>query len=159
MKCHSRKSVRKPCLWWTSLNFHTKNHWVKKRIPKGHIYYCNSSLNFQSIKTTYDLYCFYFLADYLRKQQHGVGILHIRGAPVLRPSHGDLGSCQEPSGRFQTSGTIVVQVLCIYWLSFPGMGIPMLKIRRSRDDLVFKMGIPILVRRHLYIETAPWYHF
>ena len=28
------------------------------------------------------------------------------------------------------------------------MGIPMLKIKRS--------GIPILVRRHLYIETAPW---
>ena len=31
------------------------------------------------------------------------------------------------------------------------MGIPMLKIRRSR--LIFNMGIPILVRRHLYIET------
>ena len=39
---------------------------------------------------------------------------------------------------------------------FPGMGIPMLKIRRSRDRLIFNMGIPILVRRHLYIETAPW---
>ena len=30
----------------------------------------------------------------------------------------------------------------------------MLKIRRSRDRLIFNMGIPILVRRHLYIETA-----
>ena len=30
----------------------------------------------------------------------------------------------------------------------------MLKIRRSRDRLIFYMGIPILVRRHLYIETA-----
>ena len=39
--------------------------------------------------------------------------------------------------------------------SFPGMGIPMLKIIRSRDRLIFNMGIPILVRRHLYIETAP----
>ena len=31
----------------------------------------------------------------------------------------------------------------------------MLKIRQSWDRLVFNMGIPILVRRHLYIETAP----
>ena len=28
---------------------------------------------------------------------------------------------------------------------FPGMGIPMLKIRWSRDHLIFNMGIPILV--------------
>ena len=38
---------------------------------------------------------------------------------------------------------------------FPGMVILMLKIRRSRDRLIFNMGIPILVRRHLYIETDP----
>ena len=38
----------------------------------------------------------------------------------------------------------------------PGMGIPMLKIRWSRDRLIFNMGILILVRGHLYIETAPW---
>ena len=31
----------------------------------------------------------------------------------------------------------------------------MLKIRRSRDRLIFNMGIPILVRPHLYIETVP----
>ena len=36
------------------------------------------------------------------------------------------------------------------------MGIPMLKIRRSRDRLIFNMGIPILVRRHLCTETVPW---
>ena len=34
------------------------------------------------------------------------------------------------------------------------MGIPVLKIRRSRDRLIFNMGIPILVRWHLYIEMA-----
>ena len=39
---------------------------------------------------------------------------------------------------------------------FSGYGIPMLKIRRSWDRLIFNMGIPILVRRHLYIETVPW---
>ena len=36
------------------------------------------------------------------------------------------------------------------------MGITMLKIRRSRDRLIFNMGIPILARQHLYIPTAPW---
>ena len=35
-----------------------------------------------------------------------------------------------------------------------GIGIPMLKIRRSQDRLIFNIGIPILVRWHLYIETA-----
>ena len=34
------------------------------------------------------------------------------------------------------------------------MGIPMLKIRRSRDRLILNMGIPILAR-HLHIEMAP----
>ena len=48
------------------------------------------------------------------------------------------------------------QVPVSIWSSFPGMGIPMLKIKRSRDRLIFNMGIPILVRRHLYIETGPW---
>ena len=35
-----------------------------------------------------------------------------------------------------------------------------LKIRRSWDRIIFNMGIPILVRWHLYIETAPrsWCH-
>ena len=35
------------------------------------------------------------------------------------------------------------------------MRIPMLKIRRSGDRLIFNIGIPILVRWHLYIEKAP----
>ena len=38
---------------------------------------------------------------------------------------------------------------------FPGMGILVLKIRRSWDPLIFNMGIPIMVRQYLYIETAP----
>ena len=40
----------------------------------------------------------------------------------------------------------------------PGMRIPILKIRRSRDHLIFNMGIPLLVRQHLYIEMAPEDH-
>ena len=35
------------------------------------------------------------------------------------------------------------------------MGVPMLKIRRSWDRLIFNMRIPILVRCHLYIEMVP----
>ena len=43
----------------------------------------------------------------------------------------------------------------IHGPSFPGIGIPTLKIRRSRDRLIFNMGIPLLVRRHIHIEMAP----
>ena len=35
--------------------------------------------------------------------------------------------------------------------AFPGMGIPIIKIRWSWDHLIFMMGIPI------YIETGPWW--
>ena len=45
---------------------------------------------------------------------------------------------------------------CLYIKTvFHGMGISTIKMRRSSDPLIFIMGIPILVRRHLYIETAP----
>ena len=40
---------------------------------------------------------------------------------------------------------------------FPRYGDSHVKIRRSRDRLIFNMGISILVRRHLYIETALWW--
>ena len=39
---------------------------------------------------------------------------------------------------------------------FLGMEMSVLKIRRSRDRLIFNMGILILLRRHLYIDAAPW---
>ena len=43
------------------------------------------------------------------------------------------------------------------WIpSYPGMSIPMLNIRRSQNRLIFDTGIPMLVRRLLYIETPPW---
>ena len=47
-----------------------------------------------------------------------------------------------------------------YKTIFPGMGIPLLKIRQSRDHLILNMGIPILVRQHLNINTAPrpWFN-
>ena len=36
------------------------------------------------------------------------------------------------------------------------IGIPMLKIRRSHNRLIFNMGIPIPRKYGLYIETGPW---
>ena len=40
---------------------------------------------------------------------------------------------------------------------FPRYGDSHLKKRRSRDRLIFNMGILILIRWHFYIETAPWW--
>ena len=37
----------------------------------------------------------------------------------------------------------------------PGINISNIKIRSSLDHLIFKMGIPILVRWHIHIETVP----
>ena len=39
---------------------------------------------------------------------------------------------------------------------FPGMGIPMLKIRRPVGRLIFNMGIAIPSKTIFLIETAPW---
>ena len=39
---------------------------------------------------------------------------------------------------------------------FPGMRIPILKIRPSQDRLTFNMDIAILVRRYFYIESGSW---
>ena len=39
---------------------------------------------------------------------------------------------------------------------FAGVGISIIKIRRLWDRLIFKIGIPILLIRYLYIETDPW---
>ena len=38
----------------------------------------------------------------------------------------------------------------------PGMAIPMLKIRRPNDRLIFDMEIAIRRKDGLYIETGPW---
>ena len=41
------------------------------------------------------------------------------------------------------------------YVVFPGMGFPLKRLSRWWDCLIFVMWIPILARRHLYIETAP----
>ena len=42
---------------------------------------------------------------------------------------------------------------------FPGMGIPMLKIRRPVGRLIFNMGIAIPSKTVFLIETAPWFFY
>ena len=42
-----------------------------------------------------------------------------------------------------------------YKITFPGMGISIIKIRQLWDHPIFIMGIHIAVRQHLYIEMAP----
>ena len=44
-------------------------------------------------------------------------------------------------------------------LSFPKIGIPAAMIRLSWNRLIFKMGIALLVRMHLHIETGPCFFF
>ena len=44
----------------------------------------------------------------------------------------------------------------IWRSSSPSMGIPNITIRRQRDRLIFNRMIPILVRRHPYIDTRLW---
>ena len=39
------------------------------------------------------------------------------------------------------------------------IGIPMLKIRLSRDHLIFNMGISIPGKHVFYIETGPWFSY
>ena len=43
-----------------------------------------------------------------------------------------------------------------YYITYRiSMGIHILKIRPSRDRLIFNREIPMLVRRYLYFETVP----
>ena len=51
--------------------------------------------------------------------------------------------------------TVITGLCLIIKTVFPRCGIPMLKIKGSQDHVIFKIGIPILVRWYLYIETAP----
>ena len=60
---------------------------------------------------------------------------------------------------------LVVLLFYIAWMGpgphlniktiFPGMETIIIKIRWSWECLIFIMGIPILIRLHLYIETGP----
>ena len=44
----------------------------------------------------------------------------------------------------------------IYRWHLTSIGNPIVEIRRSYDRLISTMGFPMLVRRHLYIESGPW---
>ena len=87
--------------------------------------------------------------------------------PVLVRSIRIIGSFWRYHLRFMTSPYTLFVLSVLYLLSlpgphlniktvFPGMGIPMLKIRRSRDRLIFNIRLLILIRRHLCIDTTRW---
>ena len=56
-----------------------------------------------------------------------------------------------PGPRFNIK--ISYHLILLVWAT------PMLKERRLVRRLSVNMGLPILVRRYLYIETGPWYFF
>ena len=64
----------------------------------------------------------------------------------------------------QWRGALMFSLICVWingWVNnreagdFQGMGVLMLKIRRSRDRRIFNMGIPISIRRHLIVGRSP----
>ena len=87
----------------------------------------------------------------------------------MGPTWGPPGSCRPQMGPMLTPWTLLSRIYCVsgrtcrtlsqYKYCLNKYGIPELKIRQSRDCLIFNMGIPMLVRRHLYIEMAPRLHY
>ena len=59
--------------------------------------------------------------------------------------------------------TVSYPMRSLFWVAVPRLNIktnsPGVGIRRSWDCLIFLMGIPILLRRQLYMETDPWSFF
>ena len=51
---------------------------------------------------------------------------------------------------------VITWTCLIIKMIFPGMGIPIIKIRQSWDCLIFIIGIPMLARWHLYIGMTGW---
>ena len=76
-----------------------------------------------------------------------ISILHCIGA-ILMWTEKQLSGMTEWKDRSPGSRFNINTVL-------PSYGSPMLEIRRSRDRLIFNMGI-LIMARHLYIETVPW---
>ena len=57
-----------------------------------------------------------------------------------------------------SGATLICQgAIATYRCRLASIGIPKLKIRRSRDRLIFNMRIPISGNGSLYIETGPWF--
>ena len=83
-----------------------------------------------------------------RKHQSSASLAFVRGIhrwPVNSPHKGPVTRKIFPFG----------DVIMYHRRHLPHqIRVPVLKIRRSRDRLIFNMVIPILVRRHIWIETA-----
>ena len=61
----------------------------------------------------------------------------------------------QPWGNPMGTVSIFLGLIWILKTIFPGMAIPVIKMRPWWDRLAFIMGYPLLVKWHLYIETAP----
>ena len=72
------------------------------------------------------------------------------------------GISQNNASRFMIVGNILnykwnyLGAVSIRKTVWPGMAIPMLKIRRPNGRLMFNMKIAIRRKDGLYIETGPW---
>ena len=83
-------------------------------------------------------------------------VSHLRTSEMRGAVYQNQWSCPQPENSCGHRATRHDQgAVSIKRCRLTCIGIPTLKIRRSCDRLIFNMGIPILVRRHLYIETAP----
>ena len=71
----------------------------------------------------------------------------------------DLACCLHTTANTRKQGGTVESSLIRYIeaLSYQHWGIPIIKVRRSWDHLIFMVRILILVRQHLYTELSPWY--
>ena len=89
------------------------------------------------------LLCRWFKTETQRTNSQPLGWMFDIRAPTRQGSLDIKISCQT-SGPHLNIKTV-----------FPGIMISILKVRRPWDRLIHNMGIPILVRSHLYIETPP----
>ena len=93
-----------------------------------------------------------------------IGLSYMYDCPKISHVTQKAKSKTEPFQNATKQNVRTVQMfLVIHWYGprlniktvFPMYGIPMLKIRRSQDRLIYKIGVPLLVRRHLYVDTPP----
>ena len=131
--CVSKKGSMHPYNYQVIFNVTSMNG-VLEQVPGGHFTVTVTSCPF-SIP----------MINIIRSHEHFIFIMRITTLErsILSQSPGYEALLERPGPR-PNIRTI-----------FPGMGISIIKIRRSWDRLIFIMGIPMLVKRHLYTETVP----
>ena len=124
-------------------------HWKKKQIPTeaGKVlavqcaYWWSGTIRYQDIWRNID--------DQVR-----VIYIHRTGFSRFNPSAAETGILWAKYVNAIAAGAL--GAVSIRKTVLPGMAIPMLKIRRPNDRLIFNMGIAIPGKTVFLIETAPW---